>query len=195
MWGIQNLHRELRNRCRFIPTHVGHTLAYCFIGRGCSGSSPRMWGILLLRFSQCCLSLGSSPRMWGIHALITHAIVYYRFIPTHVGHTHHLLPPAPLYAVHPHACGAYERAKEVAIDKYGSSPRMWGIRPAAGIIIHSNAVHPHACGAYDRVRQPGPHERGSSPRMWGIQLPILQRMILWRFIPTHVGHTLEEMAE
>ena len=53
------------------------------------------------------------------------------------------------------------------------------------------SVHPHACGAYDVVRVKRSRFTGSSPRMWGIRQCDRRFRSVHRFIPTHVGHTLE----
>ena len=50
------------------------------------GSSPRLWGTLLLL---CALlqTLGSSPRLWGTRVERRKDWVFYRFIPTPVGNS------------------------------------------------------------------------------------------------------------
>ena len=116
--------------------------------------------------------------------------IYPRFIPTHVGHT----TPAG---------GVYEY-------KDGSSPRMWGIPLMILMYSHSgrfipthvghtkswrldcwsSTVHPHACGAYYNGFYIFSILSGSSPRMWGIRSSRFHRISRFRFIPTHVGHTV-----
>jgi len=138
-----------------------------------------------------------------------------RFIPTHVGNTP-CAPPRNCHTpVHPHACGEHY---ELQANKYyyrGSSPRMWGTlslnaslqakgrfipthvgntpdrSPAAGV----EPVHPHACG--EHVSRPSSMRSGygSSPRMWGTLHELETDQTLPRFIPTHVGNTLDYLRK
>ena len=54
------------------------------------------------------------------------------------------------------------------------------------------AVHPHACGEHQGKRPPQALFVGSSPRMWGTRRKAADRRFQTRFIPTHVGNTLED---
>ena len=229
MWGIRMPGTRLRSSARFIPTHVGNTNApanfnttvtvhphacgeYTSSGvivSSHSGSSPRMWGILLragmvqksVRFIpthvgnteyQTAINApvtGSSPRMWGIPLRTGPGEVIGRFIPTHVGNR-----PFPgrlkgPNSVHPHACGEYEARAPAMIPAIGSSPRMWGIHRDSARLPRSHPVHPHACGEYWTVPGDTVFSPGSSPRMWGIHHSGLRGPDGQRFIPTHVGNT------
>ena len=93
----------------------------------------------------------------------------------------------------------------------GSSPRTWGLQlsciPGHGIVrfipTHVGftvtprsergvlAVHPHARGVYGRENTKGYDECGSSPRTWGLLRTSKVVRMQTRFIPTHVGFTLE----
>ena len=93
----------------------------------------------------------------------------------------------------------------------GSSPHMWGIRCIHHLHIHTVrfipthvgntgpqltnlavlSVHPHTCGEYFPDEQILTSQGGSSPHMWGILLWSFHRLEHVRFIPTHVGNTLE----
>ena len=170
MWGIRMPGTRLRSSARFIPTHVGNTNApanfnttvtvhphacgeYTSSGvivSSHSGSSPRMWGILLragmvqksVRFIpthvgnteyQTAINApvtGSSPRMWGIPLRTGPGEVIGRFIPTHVGNTISRRINPMKAAVHPHACGEYHSGLAPERSSAGSSPRMWGIGPS-----------------------------------------------------------------
>ena len=70
---------------------------------------------------------GSSPRVWGI--LIVGALGQHeqRFIPTRVGNTDFPISKHDPVSVHPHACGEYVPVLSVAKRQHGSSPRVWGI--------------------------------------------------------------------
>ncbi len=50
-------------------------------------------------------------------------------------------------------------------------------------------VHPHACGEHGLAVPADATGHGSSPRMWGTQHTDEAKIILGRFIPTHVGNT------
>ena len=73
----------------------------------------------------------------------------------------------------------------------GSSPRMWGIRQSRPSPLPGPSVHPHACGAYLMFCNNAISKGGSSPRMWGILVFAHHIGLPHRFIPTHVGHTME----
>ena len=99
----------------------------------------------------------------------------------------------------------------MASTKPGSSPRTWGTPQGGGrgrgrlrfIPTHVGnttalalccvvwSVHPHARGehGYDAARLE--IASGSSPRTWGTHQSALVGKIDDRFIPTHVGNTLE----
>ncbi|QLD67619.1 hypothetical protein HWQ57_06255 [Pseudomonas aeruginosa] len=94
---------------------------------------------------------------------------------------------------------------------HGSSPRMWGTPgqqlqpggPLRFIPTHvgntgswttkagSTSVHPHACGEHGVADMGTFIPGGSSPRMWGTLLAGAEAADLERFIPTHVGNTLQ----
>jgi len=52
------------------------------------------------------------------------------------------------------------------------------------------AVHPHACGELLEMSTGGWSGNGSSPRMWGTLTPQRSRGEARRFIPTHVGNSI-----
>ncbi|ERY66999.1 hypothetical protein Q055_03876 [Pseudomonas aeruginosa BL01] len=113
--------------------------------------------------------------------------------------------------VHPHACGEHLVSNCSQVARCGSSPRMWGT-PEAGrrkleahrfIPTHVGntvgdpptwawrPVHPHACGEHGVADMGTFIPGGSSPRMWGTLLAGAEAADLERFIPTHVGNTLQ----
>ena len=74
---------------------------------------------------------GSSPRVWGILADAIRNAGIKRFIPTRVGNTAKDSGKLAFPAVHPHACGEYNRIMTLEQAENGSSPRVWGILLAA----------------------------------------------------------------
>ncbi len=56
---------------RFIPTRVGQTSKADVLEWDTSGSSPRVWGRLLLDAGTRAAEHGSSPRVWGRHIVNT----------------------------------------------------------------------------------------------------------------------------
>ncbi len=152
--------------------------------------------------------------MWGTLFLTATVLPHTRFIPTHVGNTTSLIfHPCPV-PVHPHACGEHSCIACLVIFGNGSSPRMWGTRqlpvtngrPARFIPTHvgntclyrnyrpSQPVHPHACGEHKREMKPKRTYSGSSPRMWGTRMHVQLLSAIYRFIPTHVGNTLQAVT-
>ena len=104
-WGTPHRRAVHRNRCRFIPTHVGNA---AFTG-----------GELTPEF-------GSSPRTWGTPRSDDDRRASPRFIPTHVGNAGAVLLFAADHAVHPHARGERSLAFTRTRSGRGSSPRTWG---------------------------------------------------------------------
>ena len=54
----------------------------------------------------------------------------------------------------------------------------------------AEAVHPHACGEHASHERSHVNVPGSSPRMWGTRTRGMDPARRRRFIPTHVGNTI-----
>ena len=132
-----------------------------------------------------------------------------RFIPTCVGNTCRSHLGSRRCPVHPHVCGEYLCARSSRHHHNGSSPRVWGIRNAAGladqdlrfiptcvgntrsdtVLLHVYAVHPHVCGEYaaslssEPFMTVHPHVCGEYVAAFLLAPPEI------RFIPTCVGNT------
>ena len=129
MWGTPLRHRFSMCGHRFIPTHVGNTVAadasiFLF------SVHPHACGEHYWCQKQELYHLGSSPRMWGTLASESKSSSMRRFIPTHVGNTGHRAGRWTCSSVHPHACGEHIDIAPVAHEYIGSSPRMWGTHAA-----------------------------------------------------------------
>jgi len=92
---------------------------------------------------------------------------------------------------------------------------MWGTRgipPCAGVICRfipthvgnslsrmmtgsPLSVHPHACGELVVYNSGSATGNGSSPRMWGTRDQKIQILIGERFIPTHVGNSIDRYID
>ena len=137
---------------------------------------------------------GSSPHVWGILILTHKTRCLDRFIPTCVGNSlvhHSYLSP---FAVHPHMCGEFMKAKWKLILPDGSSPHVWGIRGktrtgaqtfrfiptcVGNSVAELDAtgkvpVHPHMCGEFTGEYPVHVPEYGSSPHVWGIRFVQLE---------------------
>ena len=125
MWGTRRLRWRDVIRFRFIPTHVGNTAIFSFCPL-LPPVHPHACGE-----HQHCLFLfvaivGSSPRMWGTLIIPPKRSHISRFIPTHVGNTDFPISSGSYPAVHPHACGEHPLPECQIVNIIGSSPRMWG---------------------------------------------------------------------
>jgi len=149
--------------------------------------------------------------MWGTLFILSCLRNHCRFIPTHVGNTCLISLIPCRISVHPHACGEHLNATLDAGKEAGSSPRMWGtLESADNASIHERfipthvgntsphtsdsnlcSVHPHACGEHNVRGFIDCLNPGSSPRMWGTPATSKRPSARLRFIPTHVGNTLE----
>ena len=156
---------------------------------------------------------GSSPPTWGIPRSICSSSGSLRFIPTYVGHTVHCSFAHGFISVHPHLRGAYVKSTREWLEDLGSSPPTWGIRLCFSgsnrdiwfiptYVGHTlwrsgrkpnSTVHPHLRGAYDSTSGKFTSISGSSPPTWGIHGVDAFGVVLVRFIPTYVGHTLSRL--
>ena len=139
---------------------------------------PHIRGAYDYNLPNYCPNCGSSPHTWGIRPAPGPRQRTRRFIPTYVGHTRSKSPTRWAGAVHPHIRGAYYR---------GMRPVVAGSRP--------RPVHPHIRGAYTE-RQARLHAaNGSSPHTWGIRKTSVPAQPAVGFIPTYVGHTLNQSPD
>jgi len=191
--GNSNGDRQPGRRPAVHPHERGELLSDQTAGRGWSGSSPRMWGT-------------PTDPLRGTNLV--------RFIPTHVGNSRSGCKSPGSEPVHPHACGELILLITAPAGCAGSSPRMWGTpRLFHGLLLrcrfipthvgNSNlpsvpnvtiTVHPHACGELTTSVIRIGDDCGSSPRMWGTHLHNPLRAHPSRFIPTHVGNSLDERS-
>ena len=127
MWGTPSHMCGYHSMGRFIPTHVGNTDGPRIFTAQIS-VHPHACGEHGDGPGHERDQVGSSPRMWGTLLIDLPCEKWPRFIPTHVGNTPPVYHRQTTVPVHPHACG------EHTIDRYrhqgvsGSSPRMWGTR-------------------------------------------------------------------
>jgi len=125
MWGTQKWLLILPTLKRFIPTHVGNTRTGRILPKLRSVHPHACGEHRFLRY-EIRTKYGSSPRMWGTLMLMIQRLFLIRFIPTHVGNTLHRATAIILSPVHPHACGEHSPILFKSLFIAGSSPRMWG---------------------------------------------------------------------
>ena len=134
MWGkLVQSYFGIRD-LRYIPTHVGKTIRY-IIGKEIQPVHPHACGENDVTVTEGELNVGTSPRMWGKPSSLPGPHMPDRYIPTHVGKTfgkahRKIYPP-----VHPHACGENGISLEILSLDIGTSPRMWGKRRFARILM------------------------------------------------------------
>ncbi len=156
-------------------------------------------------------AIGSSPHTWGTRCLSRSNGAKGRFIPTHVGNTDPELDGSRDPPVHPHTRGEHRVRIPVTPEQIGSSPHTWGtlslicfaavdhrfIPTHVGNTVSSwdrpgsGSVHPHTRGEHKRGQASALIYSGSSPHTWGTQILESSRSGSRRFIPTHVGNTME----
>ena len=129
MWGTPAKSNSAHRSPRFIPTDVGNAR----LGRSCLtpiAVHPHGCGERREAFYAKAEKVGSSPRMWGTppHVRVRRGNV--RFIPTDVGNASLNNDQCGRSAVHPHGCGERITVMSGQNSMTGSSPRMWGTRPA-----------------------------------------------------------------
>ncbi len=106
-WGTRPEKLTPKTDGRFIPTHVGNTLA---------------------RSLYCVAACGSSPHTWGTRPPARRPLSRRRFIPTHVGNTSDYIDRLLSIAVHPHTRGEHPTGTQGTNASRGSSPHTWGTR-------------------------------------------------------------------
>ncbi len=198
----------MRHLLRFIPTHVGNTIAT--IPRPNSEPvHPHTRGEHKIRNKKSMGWYGSSPHTWGTRTREVDCIYPFRFIPTHVGNTVRDRLHAQLDSVHPHTRGEHRSSRHPHEPQDGSSPHTWGTRanssicrrrrrfipthvgntPKDGFTLFHTSVHPHTRGEHDPMRSSISPIVGSSPHTWGTLSSCGSDYVIFRFIPTHVGNT------
>ena len=130
---------------------------------------------------------GSSPRVWGTLLLLLVLWFLVRFIPTGVGNTTKRYGEISGKTVHPHGCGEHSSTVQPLPVDNGSSPRVWGtlvlvwfpgfvlrfiptgVGNTCGVPTPTDRkpVHPHGCGEHATVAGKAEKAAGSSPRVWG----------------------------
>ena len=124
-WGTPACHRKSPSCHRFIPTHVGNTIAQ----RGAAMAKtvhPHARGEHWFEIVSHHAPDGSSPRTWGTLVEIGVVLPGRRFIPTHVGNTRTVARESSFSSVHPHARGEHATIRRLKPPADGSSPRTWG---------------------------------------------------------------------
>ena len=191
---------------RFIPTCVGFILAIIPC-RNNVPVHPHVRGVYLCSASRQGGNHGSSPRAWGLCVIKCSSKRSGRFIPTCVGFMHPA-PPSPFPpAVHPHVRGVYVLSRTQGMYGDGSSPRAWGlyhllmarqrqarfIPTCVGFMLEKKkpmrplyGSSPRAWGLCACARFVG-NNFGSSPRAWGLCSTGFRHCGNRRFIPTCVG--------
>ena len=147
---------------------MGHTVVPDFIAEVIA-VHPHIRGAYFFLISVCRSAIGSSPHTWGIHLQPARQSVYYRFIPTYVGHTVCIAPNQFFKSVHPHIRGAYRPLPWPKMRLFGSSPHTWGIPVQRGRRNTPTRFIPTYVGHTVVARRVQDVQCGSSPHTWGIR--------------------------
>ena len=173
---------------RSIPTHVGFTPVRTEVGPN-TAVHPHARGVYGLAYCQLPAGFGPSPRTWGLRPLAGAPDTPFRSIPTHVGFTTCAkVSSARTCGPSPRTWGLHSQHLRY-YPKQRSIPTHVGFTQAGDWEIEGRAVHPHARGVYllcGAIKSCG---CGPSPRTWGLRNQHIQRYMVSRSIPTHVGFT------
>ncbi len=165
VWGTRTISPRKPVHRRFIPTGVGNTSSR---GSGIPGQPvhPHGCGEHYAQVFNECRLIGSSPRVWGTQDDEDSITGIRRFIPTGVGNTLSYPAMSDARTVHPHGCGEHILCNFSALFALGSSPRVWGTRPADECAHDENRFIPTGVGnteelpLVDRIIQVHPHGCG-----------------------------------
>ena len=127
VWGTLSNRIYFDGIDRFIPTCVGNTPVPVQHDIEIT-VHPHVCGEHRLASSSMYSHDGSSPRVWGTLMLFLLRYHLHRFIPTCVGNTLTHFTPQAIDTVHPHVCGEHPFALFPCPSFRGSSPRVWGTR-------------------------------------------------------------------
>ena len=207
VWGTQWVSIGGDEDDRFIPTCVGNA-AIVFLMFIFLPVHPHVCGERCSARRATESPAGSSPRVWGTLLLPFRKLIPMRFIPTCVGNARLKFWRRRDLTVHPHVCGErlYGTSRVEGIT--GSSPRVWGTqiittfdnrngRFIPTCVGNASAkkngipmflVHPHVCGERLIIGIVPIIGGGSSPRVWGTQSAQCRPSTWMRFIPTCVGN-------
>ncbi len=207
LWGMRYWRLAAAQRTRFTPTPVGNaaspacTVPPVTVHPHACGECRRFGDRVSLRG-------GSPPRLWGMRKQFSLNGPRRRFTPTPVGNAAPSRPSSHPASVHPHACGECNACHAVKVSRYGSPPRLWGMRHSASavcqqqrftptpvgnavdvpLVMSPRTVHPHACGECDRLACTERRAAGSPPRLWGMPQLRAPSPPMPRFTPTPVGN-------
>ena len=132
---------------------------------------------------------GSSPRVWGTLLLWRLLWRLFRFIPTGVGNTAKADVSNTDITVHPHGCGEHAECVFAPLMNLRFIPTGVGNTENGNVTVWSMAVHPHGCGEHAIHAAMAKVNAGSSPRVWGTRQASTLDRTTNRFIPTGVGNT------
>ena len=186
VWGTRVASSSVKAVMRIIPTCVGNT-AYLTSLLKINPVHPHVCGEHAEEQASKLYTVGSSPRVWGTLLLCSGQGPESRFIPTCVGNTSRDRLAISRRSVHPHVCGEHFICSKTIWGTTGSSPRVWGTqlyqegrgRPARFIptcvgnthLVRLRSwlipVHPHVCGEHGSDGYLVFFGTGSSPRVWG----------------------------
>ena len=158
------------------------------------GSPPRLWGIPPGPVTQASAPGGSPPRLWGIRRWVRFICGPDLFTPTAVGNTQHCAERLGGKRFTPTACGEYSANRHGGFGGKRFTPTAVGNTMRARGRMVPKSVHPHGCGEYvaSHLRRNGysvhPHGCGEYRKCW------LAVQYDYRFTPTAVGNTKEQVA-
>ena len=206
MWGQVRRPPNNQRSYRIIPTRVGTSVFWLDIVLRYQ-DHPHACGDKMTLFCKVIIMSGSSPRVWGQETAGISSACSLGIIPTRVGTRTAYSLMSRAWEDHPHACGDKYARADVAGERRGSSPRVWGqaspvkrksaivgiipTRVGTSVCCHRTIAcvrdHPHACGdktvSVIRVLS----MLGSSPRVWGQVSFAVAFFDSLRIIPTRVG--------
>ncbi len=95
------------------------------------------------------LVMGSSPRVRGALELVHVGGIGQGLIPARAGSTGSMSRAEKSSRAHPRACGEHAILAGSFVDEQGSSPRVRGALPPAGLVRSPQRAHPRACGEHE----------------------------------------------
>ena len=166
-WGIRQFDRLRILPIRFIPTCVGYTRCALLL-ESPMVVHPHVRGVYRIGATMKLSSCGSSPRAWGIPVLRLSVRHDRRFIPTCVGYTGSA-PGAPAPGpVHPHVRGVYILSHRLCKSPMRFIPTCVGYTPLGQPVQLQHRFIPTCVGYTCGPAVCGAADHGSSPRAWGI---------------------------
>ncbi len=145
VWGQGGTFVKKKCGTGIIPTRMG-TSCHIGIDSGADTDHPHAYGDKLFYACLTGLRPGSSPRVWGQVVLVISDLPFTRIIPTRMGTSRDIVVKHLPDWDHPHAYGDKDMRRICITKSLGSSPRVWGQETSSNFNENPKRIIPTRMG-------------------------------------------------